>query len=225
MNKGLVELFDKTEQLLSGFVAGCNQRTGMPCTAGHHCFCKIEAAEEQKLEPQNNAESMSLGYMSYQQPIQDAPAPSGEGGVGGGRQRGRSSMRMSLGGRMSIGGLGGLGRAFSLTSETTFGRAMSGLSALSIDWENMDDFDVNVDHSEGINNDIINGQQQQQGDMAPSATEGQDNGVGEYGEQQQGGEQQQRDPRVARRSSIRKNIPGMPVQNGGAASYNVSFNM
>jgi hypothetical protein len=29
---------------------------------------------------------------------------------------------------------------------------MSGLSALSIDWENMDDFDINVDHSAHINN-------------------------------------------------------------------------
>ena len=31
------------------------------------------------------------------------------------------------------------------------GRTMSGLSALSIDWENMEDFDVNVDHSSHIN--------------------------------------------------------------------------
>jgi len=41
-------------------------------------------------------------------------------------------------------------RHMSLTSETTFGRAMSGLSALSIDWENLDDFDVDVDHSAHI---------------------------------------------------------------------------
>lgn len=43
-------------------------------------------------------------------------------------------------------------RHMSITSETTFTRAMSGLSALSIDWENMDDFDINVDHSAHINN-------------------------------------------------------------------------
>jgi len=49
------------------------------------------------------------------------------------------NQRMSLMGRMS---------------EVSYGRAMSGLSALSIDWENMDDFDVNVDHSEHINNSI-----------------------------------------------------------------------
>merc|ERR1711935_853785 len=39
-------------------------------------------------------------------------------------------------------------------SEVSYGRAMSGLSALSIDWENLEDFDVNVDHSEHINNNI-----------------------------------------------------------------------
>lgn len=43
-------------------------------------------------------------------------------------------------------------RGMSMTSETTFGRAMSGLSALAIDWENLEDFDVNVDHSAHINN-------------------------------------------------------------------------
>lgn len=37
----------------------------------------------------------------------------------------------------------------SITSET-FGRAMSGLSALSIDWENLEDFDVDLDHSANI---------------------------------------------------------------------------
>lgn len=43
-------------------------------------------------------------------------------------------------------------RNMSLRSEATFGRAMSGLSALAIDWENMEDFDIDVDHSAGINN-------------------------------------------------------------------------
>jgi len=37
-------------------------------------------------------------------------------------------------------------------SSDTFKRAMSGLSALSIDWENLEDFDVDVDHSACINN-------------------------------------------------------------------------
>ena len=42
------------------------------------------------------------------------------------------------------------GRNMSFASD--YGRSMSGLSALSIDWENMEDFDVNVDHSAHINN-------------------------------------------------------------------------
>lgn len=52
---------------------------------------------------------------------------------------------------ISFGGIGGI-RGMSVSSEATFGRAMSGLSALSIDWENLEDFDVNVDHSAHINN-------------------------------------------------------------------------
>jgi hypothetical protein len=47
------------------------------------------------------------------------------------------NLRMSLTGRMS---------------EVSYGRAMSGLSALSIDWENMEDFDISVDHSAHVDN-------------------------------------------------------------------------
>ena len=68
---------------------------------------------------------------------------------------GRSSMRMSLQQAQrnpSVLSYGNGLRHMSMTSETTFGRAMSGLSALSIDWENLDDFDLDVDHSAHINN-------------------------------------------------------------------------
>lgn len=207
---GIIDVFNKTEELIDGFAAGCNTRTGMPCTAGVHCYCK--AGEEEVALPAEPQPQDSNGYMSYQQPIQDSAALSGEGD-GGMRQRGRASMRMS------IGGLGGLGRNFSLTSNTTFGRAMSGLSALSIDWENMEDFDINVDHSAGINNDIIDGQQQQQAQPNDDQkqSEGSSHGTasgGEYGDQ----DGPSRGPKVARRSSLRNPI----VQNG---SLNVSFNM
>jgi hypothetical protein len=66
--------------------------------------------------------------------------------------------RMSLNGRMS---------------EVSYGRAMSGLSALSIDWENMDDFDINVDHSEHINNGM-GGHQMGQAAVAVGAMGGYD---------------------------------------------------
>jgi hypothetical protein len=56
---------------------------------------------------------------------------------------------------LSIISFGGNMRHMSITSEATFGRAMSGLSALSIDWENMEDFDVNIDHSAHINNGMM----------------------------------------------------------------------
>lgn len=59
----------------------------------------------------------------------------------------RSSLR-----NPSILSYGGGLRNMSLTSDATFGRAMSGLSALSIDWENLEDFDLEVDHSAHINN-------------------------------------------------------------------------
>ena len=63
-----------------------------------------------------------------------------DGGVSGQRTK-RNSSILSFGGRAHSFG------------EASYGRAMSGLSALSIDWENMDDFDLNVDHSAHINND------------------------------------------------------------------------
>ena len=64
----------------------------------------------------------------------------------------RNPSVLSYGNRGSIrDGLRSSLRGMSITSETTFGRAMSGLSALSIDWENLDDFDLDVDHSAHIN--------------------------------------------------------------------------
>ena len=146
----------------------------------------------------------------YEQPLHQGGGE--EAGAAPRAGKSRLSMRMSLGrmsGRMSLGGLSGLSN---LTSgETTFGRAMSGLSALSIDWENMEDFDINVDHSEGINNDIVNAQQQQQ--------QQQQNGEPSY-DYEAAGPDTGSGPRVARRSSLRKNIPVNP-----SANMNVSFNM
>jgi hypothetical protein len=91
----------------------------------------------------------------------------------------------------SIISFGGNMRHMSVTSEATFGRAMSGLSALSIDWENMEDFDINVDHSEHINNGI--------GDpLNPNSF--------------MGGE--------ARRSSLRRSINAMNAASAAAATMN-----
>ena len=85
-----------------------------------------------------------------------------EDDLGMGMPQGRVEMHMRDGGygrrasrNPSIISFGGV-RGMSVTSEATFGRAMSGLSALSIDWENLEDFDVNVDHSAHINNAGVN---------------------------------------------------------------------
>lgn len=224
----------------------------MPCTTGIHSNDGgvIAAApgqqQQQDQSPQTQINTNSMypqdnnaaqigntnALTSYQQPIQGvAPAGSrgGDANKGGGPVGRRPRLSMSLNGRMSIGGLGGLNGLASITSETTFGRAMSGLSALSIDWENMEDFDVNLDHSAGINNDIINGRQQQgRSDSNPAGGEsgrqvqgdGQDD-AGGYGQQQLQADNMRRGPMVSRRSSLRKNLPVNPNGN----MFNVSFNM
>lgn len=62
----------------------------------------------------------------------------------------RNPSILSYGNNVNRNSMRGSIRGMSITSETTFGRAMSGLSALSIDWENLEDFDVEVDHSAHI---------------------------------------------------------------------------
>ena len=215
LGSGILEAFDKAEKLLSELVAGCTRRTGQPCVAGNQCFCQSssnDVADEEKRSKPSHENDETHGFTSYQLPIQDS-VPSG-GMDGNRRERTRPSFRMS------IGGLGGLGR-FSMASETTFGRAMSGLSALSIDWDNMDDFDVNVDHSEGINNDVIQRQQQlQQGQINQAQM-----GRGYQEDELRDGVDSKLNrgthnfSAVDRRSSLRKSTTVMP--NGGTA--HVSF--
>jgi hypothetical protein len=86
-------------------------------------------------------------------------------GVSGMAQGSGSGMPHATGGQAQGRGyaVGPDCRRRSEQSEHTFGRAMSGLSALSIDWDNMDGFDVNVDHSAHITNTDVNlGQHAQQ---------------------------------------------------------------
>lgn len=67
-------------------------------------------------------------------------------GDGGGMMQERAQRNPSI---ISFGG-----RNMSFASRRSIGRAMSGMSALSIDWENIPDFDVTVDHSAHINNNM-----------------------------------------------------------------------
>ena len=145
-------------EMQARLVAEAQQRhlaqLGMPQAQQQQGQGGVPLLAEPVAQPQQMGGGLST---SYQQPIQDAQGEPGGGG-GGGRRQVRMSLRMS---GLAGGGLSALGRHMSMTSETTFGRAMSGLSALSIDWENMEDFDVNVDHSAGINNDVIQRQKEQ----------------------------------------------------------------
>ena len=208
MGNGIFESFDKAHLLLSKLVSGCGKSCNMPCTAGDHCFCKTTSNDDDDTPQQLNDMpeiTPDLHGVEDTTTIQQT--------------RPRMSMRMSLGGM--------LGR-HSLTSNTTFGRAMSGLSALSIDWENMDDFDVNVDHSEGINNDIVMKQKEQleQQQQEEDGEEEVEKAETSNNEQSQEGEEgygpiQRVGPRTARRSSLRT-----PNTTANAnANMNVSFDM
>ena len=146
MNTRIFEAFTTREKKVSEFMVGCGQLHGMPCTCGPTCSCAncsehCKSSKAAALETccstnfPTDASTMSE-FGAYLQPaIEDTkdseePVP-------------RNLSIISFGGNM---------RHMSVASEATFGRAMSGLSALSIDWENMEDFDVNVDHSAHINN-------------------------------------------------------------------------
>jgi hypothetical protein len=77
--------------------------------------------------------------------------------LGGGGNAMRAFRRERNPSIVSFGNLGNLRPSLTgRMSEVSYGRAMSGLSALSIDWENMEDFDVNVDHSAHINSNNHN---------------------------------------------------------------------
>jgi hypothetical protein len=177
----LIEGFTKIERLLSDPVILKAAQDELEADIQVHAATARQHMEE---------------YKSYQMPIHNE-----DGNVNGNalNRRGRPS-RTSIG-RMSFGGLlGGAGRLF---SETTFGRSMSGLSALSIDWENIDGFDVSVDHSAGINNDIIQQQQKAEERPAPEDT----NDVS-----------QENEGRVTRRRSSMRN-----PESSGPPVHNVTF--
>lgn len=158
MNHTIFGAFQTREEQVSAFMAGCGSKYGMACTCGPNCKCancsehcktnqsaafnaaSFNPAMETMMGGMNHsnvADSMR-DSMSHQYFVGMASVPEREHTIAS-----RNPSIISFGGNM---------RHMSITSETTFGRAMSGLSALSIDWENMEDFDVNVDHSAHINN-------------------------------------------------------------------------
>eukprot|EP00560_Eucampia_antarctica_P005977 CAMPEP_0197824288 /NCGR_PEP_ID=MMETSP1437-20131217/1543_1 /TAXON_ID=49252 ORGANISM="Eucampia antarctica, Strain CCMP1452" /NCGR_SAMPLE_ID=MMETSP1437 /ASSEMBLY_ACC=CAM_ASM_001096 /LENGTH=768 /DNA_ID=CAMNT_0043423841 /DNA_START=53 /DNA_END=2360 /DNA_ORIENTATION=+ len=177
MNKRIFEAFDRREQKVSEFIAGCGKNIDLINTAradnsntspklSHETTVHQGALQQSAFRSQqvmahqnhhdtmihqnlssgtsvgNSVDSDSFGSMTYT----SATANSNP------LRPGRSNSITSWGSNGRYGG------RMSITSENTFGRAMSGLSALSIDWENMEDFDINVDHSAHINNGGVNNQ-------------------------------------------------------------------
>jgi len=161
MNTNIFGAFQTREKQVQTFMAGCGSKYGMACTCGPNCkcadcseHCKTVQSVGFNLAMDSIAHSMAFGDNAGQQHFgMMAPVP----------EREQVSRNPSI---ISFGNM----RHMSITSETTFGRAMSGLSALSIDWENMEDFDINVDHSAHINNG--NNQQSSMMDNSPVYTAG-----------------------------------------------------
>eukprot|EP00543_Licmophora_paradoxa_P006202 CAMPEP_0202445184 /NCGR_PEP_ID=MMETSP1360-20130828/4057_1 /ASSEMBLY_ACC=CAM_ASM_000848 /TAXON_ID=515479 /ORGANISM="Licmophora paradoxa, Strain CCMP2313" /LENGTH=665 /DNA_ID=CAMNT_0049061367 /DNA_START=27 /DNA_END=2024 /DNA_ORIENTATION=- len=157
MNTRIFEAFETRERQVSVYMAGCGQKYGMPCTCGPDCRCskcsehcksststselisstqqQLQMLQEQQQQLMACSQAGNDMFDSGMAPMHNEPLKD--------RVQSRNPSIISFGGNM---------RHMSITSETTFGRAMSGLSALSIDWENMEDFDINVDHSAHINN-------------------------------------------------------------------------
>jgi hypothetical protein len=182
MNTRIFEAFNTREQQVKDYMAGCGKKYGMPCTCGTDCRCTTceEHCKSKPPQQQQHHDLQSLQDYSvssdHMQPPADIPMDHvfGPGAAAAAiSSPDVARPRHSLASRNpSILSFGGVLKRMSLTSEATFGRAMSGLSALSIDWENMEDFDVNVDHSAHIKYDNNDAKQPAEETKVPEDTDG-----------------------------------------------------
>lgn len=156
MTNAVFDTFDSRGMLVHQVLSG-GKLEGLANGQPHHQMMNGMMMGDSDLAPLNDAVGMGgmdgmfgPGGVEMENAIAASAAANLAGGGGGlrasriGSQRGaRNSSVISFGNhRMSLTGR---------MSEVSYGRAMSGLSALSIDWENMDDFDIDVDHSAHIN--------------------------------------------------------------------------
>lgn len=167
MSTSIFEAFDGRQQMVCQFLSGAKLE---PPSQMHHNQGGAQQQMQQRQQMLNNPFQQPQNGMSQGthgiQPLNsgmdqnqvDLDSFDGSNGIGGNdgemmmldRRSQRNPSIISFGGN-------GL-RHMSFTSEAqSFGRAMSGLSALSIDWENMDDFDINVDHSSHIDGNAAGG--------------------------------------------------------------------
>lgn len=156
MNTKIFGAFQTREKQVSAFMAGCGSKYGMPCTCGTNCKCAncSEHCKTTRSGSFSPVMDVMMDGMSHNQSQPDFISQHYFGGMSSVPEKDHLPEREYPSSRNpSIISFGGNMRHMSITSETTFGRAMSGLSALSIDWENLEGFDVNVDHSAHINNE------------------------------------------------------------------------
>jgi hypothetical protein len=121
MNTRIFDAFSTREHQVSEYMAGCGQKYGMPCTCGPDCRCAncSEHCRSSKADAADNCCNMHFStdasttsdFGNYIQPVSE-------------------NQRDMVSRNLSIISFGGNMRHMSITSEATFGRAMSGLSAL-----------------------------------------------------------------------------------------------
>jgi hypothetical protein len=154
MNTLIFDAFDLREKQVAEYMAGCGKKYGMGCTCGPDCRCKNceEHCKPAPPPPQQEEDTLlqplSIPYGSN--PMAEQAASSRRDSTerllsGASRESWYRAVR-----NPSVINMGSMRQMSLLSNDLSFGRAMSGLSALSVDWENMEDFDVTVDHSAHI---------------------------------------------------------------------------
>jgi hypothetical protein len=165
MSTSIFEAFDGRRQMVCQFLSGSKLE---PSSQGQQNEEEPHQQMQQRQQMMNNPFQPGQNVMpqagiqhlnsGMDQNLPDMDSFDGSNGMGavGGNDGELMMFDRRAQRNPSIISFGGNGlRHMSFTSEAqSFGRAMSGLSALSIDWENMDDFDVNVDHSSHIDGHI-----------------------------------------------------------------------
>lgn len=160
MNRGILEAFESRGHFTTQFLSGAAKLSSPPPQPATGRVVQFPAPQQRR-QP-------IVGFETFA--MQNVMGGSNQvmGGMNG-RNIGQGAGMEMFQGNMNMGGDGAMmhqrvhrnpsiisfgARNMSLASERSYGRAMSGLSALSIDWENMEDFDVTVDHSAHINNNV-----------------------------------------------------------------------
>lgn len=185
MSSRIFEAFDRRAVQVTEYMTGCGRKYGQECTCGPNCRCPgfccngntgvsddssprlesrelahlmgFRAHEFSRLAAQAQQRSLELSQTQIAEQL--TATATAAAAAASNRGRGSSNCVDTL----------LRGRTSGQVERGNDGRTMSGLSQLSIDWENMEDFDVDVDHSAHINNAYA---PNVAGKTAPFTTEG-----------------------------------------------------